>query len=82
MVYCKFQEMLSEAMKGHSKKQKKNTIIDLMLEQVEEKCTSCPLDLSHTANNKTVSSIEASERGEGVKRFYSIDALFKDLTGK
>lgn len=55
------------------------SITDFMLELVEEKYTWCPLGLSHIPNAETIASIKASERGEGVKRFNSMDELFKDL---
>ncbi len=55
------------------------SITDFMLELVEEKYTWCPLGLRHIPNIETISSIEASERGEGVKSFNSMDELFKDL---
>ena len=58
---------------------KEMSITDFMLELVEEKYTWCPLGLRHIPNMETVSSIEASERGEGVKQFKSMDDLFKDL---
>ncbi len=45
----------------------------------EEKDTWCPLGLSHIPNAETIVSIEASEKGIGVKSFSSMDALFKDL---
>lgn len=50
-----------------------------MFELVEEKYTWCPLGLSHVPNAETIASIEASEKGKGVKSFNSMDALFKDL---
>ena len=46
---------------------------------MEEEYTWCPLKLSHTLNEETIASIEASEKGEGVEGFKSIDDLFKDL---
>jgi hypothetical protein len=55
------------------------TITDFMLGLVEDKYSWCPLGFSHIPNEETVASIETSERGEGVKRFQSMDALFKDL---
>ncbi len=55
------------------------SITDFMLGLVEEKYTWCPLGLSHNPNAETIASIEASEKGEGVKSFNSIDDLFKDL---
>lgn len=55
------------------------SITSFILELVEEKYTWCPLKLSHILNDETIDSIEASERGEGVERFESIDDLFKDL---
>jgi len=55
------------------------SITDFMLELVEEKYTWCPVELSHIPNTETIASIEASERGERVKSFDSMDALFKDL---
>lgn len=55
------------------------TITDFMLELVEEKYAWCPIELNHAPNEKTTASIEASERGEGLKSFESMDALFKDL---
>lgn len=55
------------------------TITDFILELMEEKYTWCPLGLSHIANAKTITSIDASERGEGVSSFDSMDELFKDL---
>lgn len=55
------------------------SITDFMLELVEEKYTWCPLGLSHVPNAETIASMENSERGEGVKSFKSMDALFKDL---
>jgi hypothetical protein len=58
---------------------KEMSITDFMLELVEEKYTWCPLGLSHLPNAETIASMEASERGEGVKSFKSIDDLFKDL---
>ena len=58
---------------------KEMSITDFMLGLVEEKYTWCPLELSHAPNAETIASIEASERGEGVKTFNSMDALFKDL---
>lgn len=53
--------------------------IKMLATLVEEKYTWCPLGLSYVLNEETVKSIEASERGKGVKRFKSMDALFKDL---
>ena len=55
------------------------SITDFMLQLVEEKYTWCPIKLSHIPNAETIASIEASERGEGVMTFESMDALFKDL---
>lgn len=55
------------------------SITDFMLGLVEEKFTWCPVALSHVPNAETIESIEASERGEGVKKFKSIDDLFEDL---
>src|SRR5262245_42902394 len=55
---------------------KEMTITDFILQLVEEKYTWCPLGLSHIPNAETVASIEASDRGEGVKRFKSMDDLF------
>lgn len=54
------------------------TITDFILQLVEDKYSWC-LELSHISNAKTIASIEASEKGKGVKRFKSMDALFKDL---
>lgn len=54
-------------------------ITAFMLELVEEKYTWCPLLLDHTPNSKTIASIEASEKGVGIKSFQSMDALFEDL---
>jgi antitoxin component of RelBE/YafQ-DinJ toxin-antitoxin module len=50
-----------------------------MLALVEEKYTWCPLGLSHIPNNETITSIEESESGKGVKSFDSMDDLYKDL---
>lgn len=58
---------------------KKMTITDFILQLVEEKYTWCPLGLSHIPNAETIASIESSERGEGIKKFKSMDNLFKDL---
>lgn len=58
---------------------KEMSITDFILELVEEKYTWCPLGLSHTPNAETIASIEASEKGEGVKSFKSIEDLFEDL---
>lgn len=58
---------------------KSMSITDFMLGLVEEKFTWCPLALSHVPNAETIASIEASERGEGIKKFKSIDDLFEDL---
>ena len=55
------------------------TITGFILQLVEEKYTWCPIGLCHTPNAETIASIEASEKGEGVKSFNSIDDLFKDL---
>jgi hypothetical protein len=55
------------------------TITDFVLKAVEEKIAWCPIGRSHIPNDETVASIEASERGEGVKSFQSLDELFKDL---
>ncbi len=41
--------------------------------------TSDDRDKKKQANADTVASIEASEKGEGVKKFESIDHLFEDL---
>jgi antitoxin component of RelBE/YafQ-DinJ toxin-antitoxin module len=58
---------------------KEMSITDFMLELVEEKYTWCPLGLSHIPNAETIASMEASEKGKGVKSFNSMDDLFKDL---
>lgn len=58
---------------------KEMSITDFMLQLVEEKYTWCPLGLSHIPNTETIASIEASEKGEGVKKFESMSDLFKDL---
>lgn len=58
---------------------KSMTITDFMLGLVEDKFTWCPIDLKHIPNAETIASIEASEKGEGVKKFKSIDHLFEDL---
>ena len=58
---------------------KSMSITDFMLELVEEKFTWHPVELSHIPNAETILSIEASERGEDVKKFKSIDDLFEDL---
>lgn len=58
---------------------KEMSITDFILGLVEEKYTWCPLGLSHMPNAETISSIEASEKGEGVKSFNSMNDLFKDL---
>lgn len=58
---------------------KEMSITAFVLGLVEEKYTWCPLDLSHIPNAETVASIEASEKGKGVKSFASMDDLFKDL---
>lgn len=55
------------------------SITDFMLKLFEEKYTWCPLGLSHIPNDETISSIEASEKGEGLKGFESMNDLFKDL---
>lgn len=55
------------------------SITEFMLALVEEKYTWCPLELSHLPNKETISSIEASESGKGVKSFSSMDDLFKEL---
>ena len=55
------------------------SITDFMLSLVEEKYTWCPLGLSHIPNEETISSIETSEKGEGIKAFESMESLFKDL---
>jgi hypothetical protein len=58
---------------------KEMSITDFLLGLVEEKYTWCPLGLSHIPNAETVASIEASEKGKGIKSFNSMDAMFKDL---
>ncbi|MFV0340265.1 MAG: hypothetical protein ACK5MA_06520 [Parachlamydiaceae bacterium] len=58
---------------------KEMTITDFILELVEEKYSWCPLELTHSPNAETLASIEASERGEGVKKFDSMKDLYKDL---
>lgn len=58
---------------------KEMSITDFMLQLVEEKYTWCPLGLGHILNEETIASMEASEIGEGVKRFNSIDELFEEL---
>lgn len=58
---------------------KSMSITDFMLGLVEAKFTWCPVELSHIPNAETVASIEASEKGKGVKKFKSIDHLFEDL---
>jgi hypothetical protein len=58
---------------------KSMSITDFMLELVEEKFTWCPVGLSHIPNAETVESIKTSERDEGIKKFNSLDDLFKDL---
>jgi hypothetical protein len=58
---------------------KSMSITDFMLGLVEEKFTWCPVKLSHIPNAQTTASIEASERGEGIKKFKSIGNLFEDL---
>lgn len=55
------------------------SITEFMLKLVEDKYTWCPLGLSHIPNAETIASIEASEKGKGVKSFKSIDDLFEDL---
>lgn len=45
----------------------------------KNKYICCPLGLRHIPNAETIASIEASERGENVKSFHSMDELFKDL---
>ena len=55
------------------------SITDFMLELVEEKYTWCPLGLSHTPNDETISSIKESESGKGIKSFDSMDDLYEDL---
>ncbi len=55
------------------------SITDFMLELVEEKYSWCPLGLSHLPNAETIASIEASEKGEGIKTFETMDDLYKDL---
>lgn len=55
------------------------TITGFILQLVEEKYTWCPLGLSHLPNAETIASMEASEKGEGVQSFNSVDDLFKDL---
>lgn len=55
------------------------SITDFMLELVEEKYTWCPLNLNHIPNAETIASIEASEKGVGVKSFNSLNELFEDL---
>lgn len=55
------------------------SITDFMLALVEEKYTWCPLGLSHIPNNETITSIEESESGKGVKSFDSMEDLYKDL---
>lgn len=55
------------------------SITDFMLSLVEEKYCWCPLGLNHILNEETISSIETSERGEGIKSFESMDSLLKDL---
>ncbi|CDZ79707.1 hypothetical protein BN1013_00203 [Candidatus Rubidus massiliensis] len=59
--------------------EKEMTITDFMLQLVEEKYSWCPIGLSHIPNEESVKSIEASERGEGLKNFNSINELYKDL---
>lgn len=55
------------------------SITDFMLNLFEEKYSWCPLGLSHVPNTETIESIESSEKGKGVKKFDSMDDLFKDL---
>lgn len=55
------------------------SITDFMLELVEQKFTWCPLELSHSPNAETITSIEDSEKGKGIKSFESMDDLYKDL---
>lgn len=55
------------------------SITDFMLKLFDEKYTWCPLGLNHVLNNETILSIEASENEKGVKKFESMDDLFKDL---
>lgn len=55
------------------------SITDFMLSLVEEKFNKCPLGFEHFPNAETIESIEASERGEGLRSFTSMDNLFKDL---
>jgi hypothetical protein len=50
-----------------------------MLELMEEKYNWCPLGLSDIPNAEIIASMEASDRGEGVKNFKSMKDLFKDL---
>ena len=59
--------------------EKEMTITDFMLQLVEEKYSWCPIGLSHIPNEESVKSIEASERGEGLKNFNSMNELYKDL---
>ena len=42
-------------------------------------CEERGKELNHIPNAETIASIEASEKGEGVKNFKSIDHLFEDL---
>lgn len=58
---------------------KEMSITDFILQLFEEKYNRCSLGLSHVPNDETRDSIEASERGEGIERFDSIDDLFKNL---
>lgn len=55
------------------------TITDFILNLVEEKYTWCPIGYNHTPNAETIASIEASEKGKGVKSFKTMDDLLKDL---
>jgi len=58
---------------------KEMSITDFMLQLVEEKYTWCPLGLSHIPNAETIAAIEASDRGEGIKSFESLEDMFEDL---
>lgn len=48
-----------------------------MVRLVKEKW--CPLDLSHTPNDETIASIQASEQGIRLERYDSMEKLFEEL---
>lgn len=75
-IYCTDEEKKTIVEIAESKE---ISVSDLVHELVEEKYHACPIEHSHIPNAETIASIEASERGEGIEKFESMDDLFKDL---